>query len=273
MSNETEYCKLRQTTSSSPLFHDRSPVYYTLMHMDILLNARHFTLCTTFTVLAVGPKWSRSVMWHDRKNTNRCGEVFGSLRSRFGVVLRSAGTFSIYCPTGQLMQGECFYSIFNGRSRKQICFLHWHYIWIYLLIYSVLAHPLPRSTTGRHKLLFIRPNVYAYYTLCTSWTNNCLLVSRNAFFMWSCWKFNLPFQPQHRNIILEWFQVVVFRFGCTKKYYCIHKSAKAIHSFYVLGGLGSYMCLVLTVWASVNLYCVKETDSCFLKPFLIRHEL
>lgn len=160
---DRQYCKLCQTASSSPFFHDLSSVYYTLMHMDILLNARHFTLCTTFTVLAVGPKWSRSVMWHDRRNTNRCDEVFGSLRSRFGVALRSAGTVSIYCPTGQLMQGECFYSLFNERSSKQICFLHWQYIWIYLFIYSVLAHPLPRSTTGRHKLLFIRPNVYAYY--------------------------------------------------------------------------------------------------------------
>lgn len=107
-----------QTMTSD--FHDLSAVYYTLMHIDILLNARHFTSRTTFTLLAVGPKWSRSVMWHDRKNTNKCGEVSGSLRSRFGVALRSAGTVSIYCPTGQLIQGECFYSLLNERSAANV---------------------------------------------------------------------------------------------------------------------------------------------------------
>lgn len=93
----------------------------------------------------------------------------------FGAVLGLglAGTVSIYCPTGQLMQGEYFYSRLNKRSAanvllqnsygKQICFLHWQYICIYL--FTLFWHILYQTAGPVDKNFYLLDQMFVPITL------------------------------------------------------------------------------------------------------------
>lgn len=48
----------------------------------------------------------------------------GPFGAVLGLLLGALALFLFTAPTGQLMQGEYFYSLLNKRGSKQICFLH-----------------------------------------------------------------------------------------------------------------------------------------------------
>lgn len=89
------------------------------MHVDILLNPCHFTLCTTFTVLAVGPSGAEASCDMTGKTQTVVAKSLGPSGALLGLLLY-AGTVSICCPIGQLMQGEYFHSLLNERSAANV---------------------------------------------------------------------------------------------------------------------------------------------------------
>lgn len=104
---------------TSELFHDLGPVYYTLMSMDVLLNACHFTSRTTFTFLAVGRAEASCDM--TGKTQTGVAQSPGPFGAVLGLLLGALALFLFTAPLDSSCKGNVF-TAFEMKEVLQMCY-------------------------------------------------------------------------------------------------------------------------------------------------------